>query len=549
MTTRQVLCLLVVLVFMAAVPLAAVAQPERPAQVGQLDKQSVERPASAAPDPNEPNDTPSQATPVELPARLLGILETQSDVDYFSFTAAGGNTIMVEVDANELGSTADVFASLYASDGVTVLATDDNSAEGNDPRIVYTLPADGEYYVALSTVTGAAANAFYYATFATADIHEPNNRISRATELSAGIPIDATIDPDGDLDYYWFEAKAGEKIALDIDAVVNGSSLDTELLLYDRDGLALLAWGEYDEGNDARITYQIPADGIYYLLVADSYYHHNVPYNYYTLTLVTEKLLLSAAVSGKVQGIDFTPGDVLWYDPITGEWGLYFDASDLGIKANVTAIDIYSGGDLLLSFGSKVTLSDSDGVPFVATPQDIVAFDGSTGADTSGSFYMVSSGRFYQLGASSEAIDAIDGTRERSWINHTWCDLVGGCYEWQTTLSTKGGFFMPNFACQGKNNTLFDLYSGKDNSGWYDLCYTWTIPLQGIESENITGLASTILEDGMFFTVANGYHILDISGDANDILRWNWYTDELNLYWDGRAHGFPFPIDGLAFER
>jgi subtilase family protein len=46
-------------------------------------------------DPNEPNDTPETATPLASGISILGRLCTQSDLDYFKFTASGAGSVTV----------------------------------------------------------------------------------------------------------------------------------------------------------------------------------------------------------------------------------------------------------------------------------------------------------------------------------------------------------------------------------------------------------------------------------------------------------------------
>ncbi len=86
---------------------------------------------------------------------------------------------------------------------------------------------------------------------AAGDSHEDNDAPSTATALGFDTPIiDLTIDPAGDYDYFAFSGSSGQAIAIDIDAAVNGSSLDAYVWLMDTDGATVLA--ENDDAGQFR---------------------------------------------------------------------------------------------------------------------------------------------------------------------------------------------------------------------------------------------------------------------------------------------------------
>jgi hypothetical protein len=82
------------------------------------------------------------------------------------------------------------------------------------------------------------------------------------------ITIPGTICPNGDYDFYKFSGKTGDRIVADIDAMVDGSPLDSYLYLLDTDGATVLAENDdevYAELRDPLLSYTLPRDGIYYL--------------------------------------------------------------------------------------------------------------------------------------------------------------------------------------------------------------------------------------------------------------------------------------------
>ena len=105
----------------------------------------------------EPNNTPATATPFTLDQTLRGAL-TDGDADYFSFTGTQGQTVVFLVDS--LNSSIDNPFRLYCSDGVTRLALSafGPSSSGNfGGEIVYTLPANGTYYLRPASPAGTGS--------------------------------------------------------------------------------------------------------------------------------------------------------------------------------------------------------------------------------------------------------------------------------------------------------------------------------------------------------------------------------------------------------
>jgi hypothetical protein len=84
---------------------------------------------------------------------------TGGDEDWVAFAAAQNESVTIETSG--LGSTADTVVTLYDVDGTTILASDDNGSpyEANASLVIYTLPADGVYYVRVTQGALATAGA------------------------------------------------------------------------------------------------------------------------------------------------------------------------------------------------------------------------------------------------------------------------------------------------------------------------------------------------------------------------------------------------------
>ncbi len=84
------------------------------------------------------------------------------------------------------------------------------------------------------------------------------------------ITIPGEICPNGDYDFYKFIGSAGDRIVADIDAMKNGSLLDSYLFLLDSDGQTVLAENDdevYADRRDPLLSYTLPKNGSYYLKV------------------------------------------------------------------------------------------------------------------------------------------------------------------------------------------------------------------------------------------------------------------------------------------
>jgi murein DD-endopeptidase MepM/ murein hydrolase activator NlpD len=145
-----------------------------------------------------------------------------------------------------------------------------------------------------------------------ADSHEPNNNSAQTTTIAYGQTLSGDICPGGDYDFYTFTGTAGDKVVVDIDAKVNGSSLDSYIFLLDSDGTSVLA--EHDdeityEVQDSHLGYHLPHDGTYYIKVK-AWNHPSVGGTdyFYTVHLLTDDVSPSSAEIT-------SPDNDAWLDP------------------------------------------------------------------------------------------------------------------------------------------------------------------------------------------------------------------------------------------
>jgi hypothetical protein len=214
---------------------------------------------------------------------------------------------------------------------------------------------------------------FYWETTC-GDPCELNNDPSQATDIAYAETLSGYICPEGDEDFFRFAGSAGDKVVIDIDARVNGSSLDSYVFLFDSDGTTVLAQND-DEASgrlDSHFSHVLPHDGIYYVKVRE-YSHPNeggAAY-FYTIHLLTDDISPSAEIT--------SPGHDSWLNPnlqtITtdvsdGESGIrnvvfYWHDADWDNSDWIVLEDDWSSDDWTYEF-------DTSGIP--EQPQDSVVF-------------------------------------------------------------------------------------------------------------------------------------------------------------------------------
>ncbi len=122
------------------------------------------------PDDDYGNDA-ANAEPALLDTTLFGEIETIADQDWFSFQGETGVTYTFTTETFSLGDTQLL---LYDTDGIKVLAFDDDSGTNLAAKLVWTAPSDGTYYVvvrAFDVLTGTYSITFEDDTIPTGEIH------------------------------------------------------------------------------------------------------------------------------------------------------------------------------------------------------------------------------------------------------------------------------------------------------------------------------------------------------------------------------------------
>lgn len=108
----------------------------------------------------EPNNTLEQATKVELPAVLCGVLDKPNQIDYFSFELKKGDKLDVKAESSLLDSAADIEVFTLAPDGKEMQRIDDVLLE--EASLVLSANRDGLYAIGIHDVTRGGGVGFAY---------------------------------------------------------------------------------------------------------------------------------------------------------------------------------------------------------------------------------------------------------------------------------------------------------------------------------------------------------------------------------------------------
>jgi hypothetical protein len=180
--------------------------------------------------------------------------------EQYVFSGRAGQTVQITQRSTDFDSYLSVgrLSADYDSD-----KTDDDGAGGNDARIVYTLPADGQYAIhanSLSRATGAFT--------LTLEAGTPPAPVA-SQSISIGQTVNGTLDSsdakdtdDSYFDQYVIHGRAGQRVVI----TMKSTAFDSYLHFGRLNGTAFSEISSDDDsagGNDSQITATLPSDGDY----------------------------------------------------------------------------------------------------------------------------------------------------------------------------------------------------------------------------------------------------------------------------------------------
>lgn len=217
-----------------------------------------------AADAYEPDNSPGEAKPLPLDdVPQDRSLHAGGDQDWVTFSLARRTAIRLATEGP-----CDTYLYLYAADGQTVLAEDDDSGPFGSSVIEYTAVDGGVYYARVRHFDEALGACDFYQlrgsliapTFP--DAHEPDDSPAQAKPLTLdGRPQTRSFHLPRDNDWVSLRLATNDRVFL-----FTEGPCDTYLSLYGSDGRTILA--EDDDSGDglnAAILYRVPESGIYYV--------------------------------------------------------------------------------------------------------------------------------------------------------------------------------------------------------------------------------------------------------------------------------------------
>lgn len=215
-------------------------------------------------DQMEPNNTLATAAGISTGTNIRSQISTTSDVDYYSFTTTGTNTITIRLDSLP----ADYDVRLFSSTG-SQLGLSQNG-DTNAELITYNLATAGTYYVQVFGYNGAFNATRCYRLSATltpvatcSDAYEPNATQAAAAAIPVNTAINAQIASATDTDWYKFSNTSSQP---HIEILLSNLAGDYDVFLYDSVGTELGSSENSDTANE-RIVLNNAAVRTYYIRI------------------------------------------------------------------------------------------------------------------------------------------------------------------------------------------------------------------------------------------------------------------------------------------
>jgi hypothetical protein len=140
------------------------------------------------------------ALPIQLPARVGGVIAARKQSNYLAFSAKSGRQYRVQILAREFGSQLDAAVAILDAKGKQ-LAQQDDAGKDRDPELNWKAPADGDYLIAVNDFHRGGSSDHRF--LAVVEERAPNYSITIPNDLIAGTvgkdtELTVTIDREND---------------------------------------------------------------------------------------------------------------------------------------------------------------------------------------------------------------------------------------------------------------------------------------------------------------------------------------------------------------
>jgi hypothetical protein len=275
----------------------------------------------------EGNNTPGYADQINGSAH--GFINPAGDVDYFWFSGQAGQQLTAEVTAARNGSDLDSYLTLYAPDGTTVLATNDDY-NGADSTITHTLPQNGMYYLAVRHYNNSGGPSHWY---------------NLSVTLSQGGPNTFFLSPSGN-------ATLGGIAAQGADILRYTKNNNTWTMVYD---------GSVRGTTKNISAFSLMDDGSLLLVFA------------------ANQVIPSLGTAKPQDVVRFTPSAPGIFPLGTGTYSWHFQGANRGLTTSGEKIDAVDqvGSRLLLSISGAGSITRPSGGVLKLADEDVFVFDRS----------------------------------------------------------------------------------------------------------------------------------------------------------------------------
>jgi len=218
----------------------------------------------ATTEPPTTTTTPENATPITYNSAVNGTISAENFEDWYTFAGTVGDvlTIRMQATSGEL----DTYLSLMNGEGGELANNDDAENAGESLIENFELPADGAYLIRATRYgyeNGPSSGDYTLIIETDAEaIAPPVSSGEAAGELTPGVPVSGSLDPEHTATSYTFSGSAGEIVTIGAYSVMGNGGL---LLTLQEPGGAEI--GTNAAGVDYYRSYifnvPLPADGTY----------------------------------------------------------------------------------------------------------------------------------------------------------------------------------------------------------------------------------------------------------------------------------------------
>ncbi len=344
-----------------------------------------------------PVPTPRQATPTPLPpiqSDVVGSIAYGESVtssipqnfaqQQYRFSATSGDAVEIILSSADFDS----YLFLYDSAGV-ILAQDDDGAGDRNARIIYTIPATGEYVIGVDSFGNVVGINPAFGTFTLSlNLQGSGNlppvetpvitpEVTNDTMIELGETVSGRFSSEVAQAYYTFSGRAGQLVTFSLQS----ADVDTYLILQDSDGNVIAENDDSAGTLNSRIgPFQLTEDGEY-VVVASTYSYivvgefvtgryelsaeESIPTTVEYGELVEGQLSLANNQLSATYAFEGEAGDVVTIDLDTFSYALYVEI----IGPNGTINQSTGGGSALLG---PVVLSDDGLYVVIVNSYDLV---------------------------------------------------------------------------------------------------------------------------------------------------------------------------------